>query len=268
MSSKKSDTKSKAVKAVKPPTLYTWLMYGGALKTGIVAVGVGYDHPEVELEKYKLYFGNDVKGYYCKCTKSLETVKSAINDELNDSKLNDLLFKKCINDTKKILRDATEAKTCSSMNVNTIEKDEDTNLDEESNIQKTNKTKNSKPEQESDSESEPETIKKTEVKQVKKSKSTKEAEPESEPEVKQVKKSKSTKEVVPEPETKTIKKSTKEVKTESEQVKKISSKSKNSKSSKKTNVESDNDSDDVVETKKINKTSIVLSDDSDEEEEN
>jgi hypothetical protein len=213
----KETTKSK----MKVQPYYTYVLSGGAIKSGICLIGKGYAHPESELEKYKPYYGNDVKGYFTKTTKSPELIEKELNKALSDNQINDILYKGYVNEIKKILKEASEVTKCTSMNVYTS-------------IEKKVESDNDEPDDEAQSdndESEEEVIVKT-----KKTKNSK---------VKETKPKKEEKVVKKEP-----KKIAKETKKSTKKIKKVIE-------------DSDSDSDDEV----YNKTSIILSDESESESE-
>jgi DNA polymerase III gamma/tau subunit len=107
----KGDKTAKA-KAAKVPYVYTYVLYGGVLKTGYCVVGTSFEHPEKEIDRFKTYYSNDLKGAYTKCTKSINTVKEEISDQLQEFSVagSETIFNKNVTEVKKIIRDVTEGK--------------------------------------------------------------------------------------------------------------------------------------------------------------
>lgn len=248
---------TKSTKATKTPTkyVYAYVFNGGVLKQNHCVVSVSEDHPETTVfNELKKYYGNDVKGAYYKCSKSLDDVQAGITFKLSKFALGEILYNNNFTETKKILLDVTGLKQCSGT-INVYNKggdDEETEQKAETEEKKsTKKASKSKKEivENEDEDTEPEEkkpAKKTDKKASSKSKkveAVEEAATDSELEEK-----------------KTTKKS-----------KKASSKPKSTdtkKASKKVvNDDSDSDSDDDVKPK-TNNTSIELSDESDEEDTN
>lgn len=239
---------SKNTKATKTPTqyVYAYVFNGGVLKQNHCVVSVSTDHPETTVfNELKKYYGNDIKGAFYKCTKSLEEVQAGINFKMKKFSLGEILFNNNFSETKKILLDVTGLKQCTGT-INVYKKDsevdeeetEEKDEKEESKTKKASKSKKNNQEEGEADDSEPETKKKVK-KSSSKSKKDKKVEVDSEPENNNK-------------DTKTTKGVGKDKKTKESK-------------SKKTELESDS-SDDEVQPKK-NNTSIELSDESDEEEE-
>lgn len=216
------DTKDskESITTIKVQPYYTYVLSGGAIKSGICVVGKGYAHPESELEKYKPFYGNDVKGYYTKTTKSPKLIENELNKALSDNKINDILYKGYVNGIKNILKVASEVTNCTSMNVYAVVKKAESDNDEPDE------------EAQSDNDEQEEEV----IVQTKKTKNSK------------------AKETKPKKEEKVAKKETKKPAKETK---------KSTKKIKKVSEDSDSDSDDEVN----NKTSIILSDESESESE-
>jgi len=72
-----SKTKAKA------PVVYAFVLYGGIITKGYTYVKITNEHPESEeYEKYKEFYGDDVKGRYVKCAKDFDEVKTAVAEAL------------------------------------------------------------------------------------------------------------------------------------------------------------------------------------------
>jgi len=177
----KATKSTKPAKTTKTPTeyVYAYVFNGGVLKHNHCVVSVSKDHPETTVfNELKRYYGNDVKGAYYKCSKSLEEIQAGINYKLKEKALGEFLYNITFTDTKKILLDITGLKQSSgSINVyNKVEtKDENANETEqkaETEEKKAKKaSKSKKVESEDDAEdSEPESKKKSAKKTSSKSK--------------------------------------------------------------------------------------------------
>lgn len=242
---------TKSTKATKTPTkyVYAYVFNGGVLKQNHCVVSVSEDHPEtIVFNELKKYYGNDVKGAYYKCSKSLDDVQAGITFKLSKFALGEILYNNNFTETKKILLDVSGLKQCSgTINVYNKGGDDDeaeqkAETEEKKSTKKASKSKKEIVESEDEAEdSEPEEKKKPAKKASSKSKKveTEEAATDSEHEEK-----------------KTTKKSKKE-----------SSKGADTKKASKKVVNDDSDSDDDVKPK-TNNTSIELSDESDEEDTN
>ena len=241
--------------------VYAYVFNGGVLKQNHCVVSVSNEHPETTVfNELKRYYGNDIKGAYYRCTKSLNEVQEGINFKLKNFSLGEILFNNNFTETKKILLDITGLKQCSGT-INTFTKKDDLEGDEPN-----DKTQKTKKVEESDEESEPEENTKKSKSKTQKSDKKKSDKKGGKAEKKIVSKSKvensededSEHELEPE----TIKKNDKTKKSEQK-----SKCKENKKSSQKTElqIDSDSDSDDEVQPKN-NNTSIELSDDSDEED--
>ena len=248
---------SKTTKATKTSTkyVYAYVFNGGVLKQNHCVVSVSEDHPETTVfNELKKYYGNDIKGAFYKCSKSLDDVQAGITFKLSKFALGEILYNNNFSETKKILLDVVGLKQCSGT-INVYNKggdDEETEQKAETDEKKsTKKASKSKKEETVESEdkdeaedSEPEEKKKPVKKTSSKSKKEKVETDDSEPEEK-----------------KTTKKP-----------KKASSKSKETDTKKASNKvinddsDSDSDTDDDVKPK-TNNTSIELSDESDESDE-
>jgi hypothetical protein len=112
-------------KQSKAPTIYAYVLYGGIIKAGHTYVDTSSQHPEAEqdgeslFDSYKKYFGNDLKGRYVKCQKSLDEISEGINEALVDSKYedSDYIYKKNVSDVVATLKEVTGAKQASTMGV-------------------------------------------------------------------------------------------------------------------------------------------------------
>jgi len=252
----------KATKPTKAPTqyVYAYVFNGGVLKQNHCVVSVSSDHPETTIfNELKRYYGNDIKGAFYKCSKTLDEVQSGIDLKLKKYCLGEILFNHNFTETKKLLLEITGLKQCSGT-INTFKKDGD--ADDEEALQKVaSKPETEEPDDEEESEvsdSEPE-------EKTKKSKGKSKTEDTKT----ETKKSFGKKEVVKKAMKEAMKESVKEeTKKKSESKSKKADKVKGKEStkkygSKKTEVESDSDD---VQPKK-NNTSIELSDESDEDEE-
>jgi len=244
-------SKAKTNKSV-PTFVYAYVFNGGVLKQNHCIVGVSAEHPETTVfNELKNYYGNDLKGAFYKCSKSMESVKEGIKTNLADSRLTDMVFNKNFSDTKKELLNITGLKQCSGT-INVYSKKDDDAKDEGEDEQE-NSSDESEDEQQVKSKTKASKTKvvqeTTEKSQSKTSKNSKKVDVESdeEEEVEVVeKKSKASKGASKEQSSKAPKKS--------------------SKSNKK--IVDESDEEDAVPIKKMNKTSIELSDESDEEVEN
>ena len=77
---------SKTNKSTKTHTQYVYasVFNGGVLKQNHCVVSVSIEHPETTVfNELKKYYGNDIKGAYYKCPKSLADVQAGINFKLN-----------------------------------------------------------------------------------------------------------------------------------------------------------------------------------------
>lgn len=268
---------TKSTKATKTPTkyVYAYVFNGGVLKQNHCVVSVSEDHPETTVfNELKRYYGNDVKGAYYKCSKSLEDVQAGITFKLSKFALGEILYNNNFTETKKILLDVTGLKQCSGT-INVYNKGEDGDEAEQKaepeEKKSTKKASKSKKEEtvESDDEAEAEDSEPEKKKPAKKasSKSKKgkvEAESDaedSEPEEKKPAKKASSK-------SKKVEAEDSEPE-EKKSAKKASSKSKatDTKKASKKVVNDDSESDDDIKPK-TNNTSIELSDESDEEDTN
>ena len=219
---------SKKNKTTVFTTNYVYCVYGGAIKVGLSHVRTGATHPETVLEDLKKYYGNEIKGYYCKTVDSLESISTKLQKELEDkNSLSEYLYEVKVTDIKKIIKTVADSKTGTTMGPPKQKATEDDDDDEES-----------------EDDEKPEPAKK--VTKAKDDKDTKEKDTkEKDTKVKETK-AKDEKKVEPK------KVATKEIK-ETKETKKVDTKKKVTK-------------EDPKETKS-NKTVIELSDDSDDEEE-
>jgi len=216
-------------------TNYVYCVYGDGLKVQYSYIESSATHPETKLDELKKYYGNGIKGFYCKTTESFESITEKLQKELEDkTSHSDYLYELKVTDAKKIIRSVTGAKTGSTMGPPKVkssdkkedEEDEDDDDDED--------------DEDDDEKEEPE-VKKKAVKESK-TKDVKEAKKETESKKK---------------ETESKKKETESKKKETE--------------SKKKETESKKKEAKIVKEEKIvksNKTVIEISDDSDEDEEN
>jgi len=115
-------------------TNYVYCVYGGCLKVGLSYVTTGATHPETALEELKKFYGNEIKGYYCKTVDSLETISANLKKELKDkTNLSDYLFEVKVTDIKKIIKTVADSKTGSTMGPIKVKetKDEDNDSDDD-----------------------------------------------------------------------------------------------------------------------------------------
>ena len=260
---------------------YAYVFNGGVLKQNHNIVGASLDHPETTVwNEMKKYYGNDLKGAYYKSTKSVDDINAGIKFKLAKNQLNDMIYNEIsYSDTKKILLDVTGLKQCSGT-INVYKKEGEDNGENNTPIEKPEVS-----DAESESESEPE-------EQV--TKTSKSSKAKAEPD-KETKKGKDTKVSKDTKESKSSKKasvtkdeSESESDSDSEPEAEVKKNVKNSKDSKATKVtketketkdnkskkanskkiKSDSSDDEEVQPKKMNNTSIELSDESDTEDEN
>jgi len=261
----KSDKVSSKTKANKSATQYQYA-YVFNVKRNHCIVGVSSDHPETTVfNDLKHYYGNDIKGAYYKCSKSTEEIKAGIKFKLSKEYLTEILYNKSFSDTKKVLLEVTGLKHCTGT-INVYKEKESDCVDENTK----HATNSDADAEESGSESEKED-EKVVVKEKSKSKSKQEAEPEtkSKGKVKETEKeSKESKSKTPsKPKVSKkieVEESESESESESEPEIKASTKKtsvKDSKTKKTDTKKSD------IQPKK-NATSIELSDESEEEDEN
>jgi hypothetical protein len=218
---------SKKNKTTVFTTNYVYCVYGGAIKVGLSHVRTGATHPETVLEDLKKYYGNEIKGYYCKTVDSLESISTKLEEELKDKNgLSQYLYEVKVTDIKKIIKTVADSKTGTTMGPpkqKATEDDDDEESEEDEKVEvakKITKAKDEKDTKEKDTKEKDTKVKDTKAKDEKKV------------DVKKV-----------------VIKDTKDVK----EIKKVDTKKKVTK-------------EDPVETKS-NKTVIELSDDSDDEEE-
>ncbi len=284
---------TKATKATKTHTqyVYAYVFNGGVLKQNHCVVSVSTDHPETTIfNELKRYYGNDIKGAFYKCSKTLEEVQAGIDFKLKKHCLGEILFNHNFTETKKLLLEITGLKQCSGT-INTFKKDGDAE-DEDTTQKVAAKTETEEPDDVAESDAEDSESDEKNKKSKGKSKTdTKKSSGKKEAVKEETKKKADTKKAdTKKTETKktdTKKADTKKVEVsedesededeaeDSEPETKKKSKSKTDKakgkestkktSSKKTEVESDSD---VEVQPKKNNTSIELSDESDEEDEN
>jgi hypothetical protein len=115
-------------------TNYVYGVYGGGLKVGLCYVTTGATHPETALEELKKFYGNEIKGYYCKTVDSLETISASLKKELMDkTNHSDYLFEVKVTDIKKIIKTVADSKTGSTMGPIKVKetKEDDDESDEE-----------------------------------------------------------------------------------------------------------------------------------------
>ena len=243
----------KQTKTTKNTTqyVYAYVFFGGVLKQNHCVVGVSVEHPETTVfNELKKYYGNDVKGAFYKCSKSLEDIQAGITFKLSKFCLTEILFQNGFTETKKILLDITGLKQCTGT-INVFHK-----KDEDEDDAKQEPEKDSKNEDDN-KESVKVKSKKTENVDETKSKDKKEETKET--------KSKDKKE-----ETKETKSSSKKEETKSKDKKVETKSSSKNVEIKKIDVDdsdSDSDSDNEGVKPKNNNTSIELSDESDESDE-
>ena len=116
---------SKATK--KTQTVYAWLGYGGALKTGKSYITITTTHPETEFEEAKKHYGHELKGRWVKSTQSLESLTESYNDKLEEHKYGESgnLYDISISDGVKILKEVFGCSKCSTMGVYEDKEDKD-----------------------------------------------------------------------------------------------------------------------------------------------
>lgn len=203
--SKKANMSKKETKEtkVKVAPYYCYALNGGIIKTGYCLIGHGFTHPESELEKYKLYYGNDLKGYYIKTKISPDIIDKKFTEKFKDTQITDIITKTFITETKKIIKEIAEGSKFTTMNVfakkegdtedaedgEDAEEAEESDEEEEEIIVKTKKSakenkkvekSEKKTEKKSDKKTEKKADKKTEKKTEKKSKAKVKEESESE----------------------------------------------------------------------------------------
>ena len=261
MPEKKSETKaaSKPVK-VKVPNVYAFIFYGGqVIKSGVGLIKVTDEHPEVEFNNYKNPYGDELKGRWVKCTIPIDTVRALVLQELNEKKIGENLFKIDTTKAVEIIKKATGATKSTTIGVYSTKKasneggkkkegsdDEEDNEDEDEN------------EDEEDDEEAP------------KSKTKKSAKADEAPKSKTKKSVKVEDEEPKKVKAKDVKKATVEPDDEEEEEPKAKNKSKDTKevskklSKKPTKIDSEDES---QAPKKSNNKQIVLSSDSEDEEE-
>lgn len=125
----------KANKTTVFTTNYVSCMWGAGLKGGVVYVASGASHPETVLEDLKKYYGNEIKGYYCKTVDTLESISTKLEKQLEDkNNLSQYLYEVKVTDIKKIIKTVTDSKTGSTMGPVKIKaaKDDDEDDEEES----------------------------------------------------------------------------------------------------------------------------------------
>lgn len=268
---KKSET-TKTPK-VKVPYTHACVFYGGIIKTGYCVVEVTHEAPEVLYANLKKYYGEEEKGFrgkYTRCTKSIDTVRSEIEDKLEDKKISDMTFNYNSSEVVKIMKEVCEASKCKTMGVYTNEDGDSSNKKAEADDSEDEKPKKksvTKKTAKSDDEEEEKPKKKTASKKAAKD----ESESEEDEKPKKSTKAKETKETKD-----SKKKVTKVEESDEEEEPKKASKSKSkevkdtkeSKSkTKKAKIESDDEEDAPVTKRSSNKT-IIISDDESSEEEN
>ena len=117
--SKKANMSKKETKEtkVKVAPYYCFALNGGIIKTGYCLIGHGFTHPESELEKYKLYYGNDLKGYYIKTKISPDIIGKKFTEKFKKTQITDIITKTFITETKKIIKEIAEGSKFTTMNV-------------------------------------------------------------------------------------------------------------------------------------------------------
>jgi len=167
---------------------YVYCVYGGAMKVGLCFVATGAAHAEISLEELKKYYGNEVKGYYCKSTESLTVLTEKLTESLTDKpKLSDNLYEVKVTDIKKMIKTVANSKTGSTMGPVKVKKSDE---DEDDDSEKSDKSED---EDESDEDTKKKDTKKKPAKKETK-KESKKAEPEKAIKTKEVKEPKETKE--------------------------------------------------------------------------
>ncbi len=257
----KQDTKTNEKAAAKPvkvkvPTVYAYAFYGGIIKSGISVVKVTHDHPELDYDKFKLFYGDGLKGRWVKCARPIETVQALVNEKLTQYKITDMLYRLDTVEISKILKEATDASKCSTIGVYNTKKEDGDESDDDKNEKK--ETKKAKDESDDDEE---ETKPKKETKAKKETKKAKE-ESDDEEETKPKKETKAKKETKETKESKKAKDDSDDEETKPKKDTKVKKETKESKSKKTVK-----DSDDDVPKSKSNVKQIVLSSDDEEEEE-
>ena len=283
-SNKKTETVSTKPLKVKVPLVYAYAFYGGSIKSGISVVKVTHDHPEVDYDKLKLYYG-EIKGRWVKCSRPIETVQEIVNEKLSEHKITEMLYKLDTVEISKILKEATETSKCSTIGVYTKkegddkedkEVDDKSDESEEEVVVKKGKTKDTKETKKAkdDSDEEELVVKKGKGKETKDTKKTNDKNDESEDEAPKKTKGKETKETKETKESKDTKskKDTKKAKIsddeseEEEAPKKSKGKDLKDTKSKKKTVKADSD-DDVPKAKSHVRQIVLSSDNEDEMEE-
>lgn len=232
MPEKKSENKTSKTLKVKVPYVYVYIFYGGqVMKSGVGLIDVSDEHPEVRFNNYKKLYGDELKGRWVKCTISIDTVRDLVLQDLDEKKIGENLYKIDTTKAVEIIKKATGATKSTTIGVYSKKAGEE------------------KKDGSDEDESEEDEDDKSKVKKDTKTKKSSKSEKEEEVEVK-----------------KTKAKEVKKAKVESddeEDTKKSKSKEKTKKVSKKASkVESEDES-----IKKTNNKQIVLSSDSEDEEE-
>jgi hypothetical protein len=277
-SNKKTETVSTKPLKVKVPLVYAYAFYGGSIKSGISVVKVTHDHPEVDYDKLKLYYG-EIKGRWVKCSRPIETVQEIVNEKLSEHKITEMLYKLDTVEISKILKEATETSKCSTIGVYTKkegddkedkEVDDKSDESEEELVVKKGKTKETKKAKD-ESDEEEVVVKKGKGKETKDTKKTIDKNDDSEDEAPKKTKGKEIKETKESKDTKS-KKDTKKAKIsddeseEEEAPKKSKGKDLKDTKSKKKTVKADSD-DDVPKAKSHVRQIVLSSDNEDEMEE-
>lgn len=149
--------------------VFAYVFNGGVLKQNHCVVGVSTEHPETTIfNELKEYYGNDIKGAFYKCTKTLEEVQAGIDFKLKDQKLSKILFNNNFTETKKILLDITGLKQCTGT-INTYKKDDSDEAKEKSTQKSKDKDNDKDKEDSSDSSDGEEKTKKSKGKTKKES---------------------------------------------------------------------------------------------------
>lgn len=147
---------TKQTKATKAPTqyVYAYVFNGGVLKQNHCVVSVSTDHPETTIfNELKKYYGNDIKGAFYKCSKTVDEVQAGIDFKLKKYCLGEILFNHNFTETKKLLLEITGLKQCSGT-INTFKKDSDGDVDDEEPAQKVAAKPETEPDDEAESDAE------------------------------------------------------------------------------------------------------------------
>ena len=159
-------------KTSNEPLVYVSTYYGGIMKMSTAYVTVTTTHPEVELERLKEFYGNNVKGYYSKTTTSQNTILQLLKEKLTEKdQLSNNLYAISTKEICKIIRESTGGKGV-KMGLVTNKKKSESDDDSDNGDNADHGEQN----EDSEEDSEEEVVKQTKVKEVKEKKPTKKEE--------------------------------------------------------------------------------------------